>query len=289
MIGEGLGGPAGVERSGLVPATPPGVSAGQVWARGDYSVIARLLVGLGGDLVRAAGVTPAHRVLDVAAGSGNAAIAAAELGAEVTAAELTPALIERGHEAAAGRGVTLDWRQADAQQLPFVDGEFDVVLSCIGVMFAADQAVAARELLRVCRPGGTVALANWTADGAMGRLFALLERHAPIPREGQAAPTAWGDPAHVRTLFGDRASRLTTHRRTARVDFDGSPAQWCALYRASFAPVVETYERIGADPKRLAALDNDLLRFATGEYLGSLGGPGRYEFEYLLVLAEPAA
>ncbi|CAO5252731.1 class I SAM-dependent methyltransferase [Frankia sp. AgKG'84/4] len=286
---EEPGGPVGVQRSGPVPATPSEPSAGQVWARGDYSMIARLLVGLGGDLVRAAGVTSVHRVLDVAAGSGNAAIAAAEACAEVTAAELIPALIDRGRRAAAARGVTLDWRQADAQQLPFLDSEFDVVLSCIGVMFAADQAAAARELLRVCRPGGTVALANWTAEGAMGRLFALLERHAPIDRGGLTTSTGWGDPAHVETLFGDGVARLTTHRRTARLAFDGSPAQWCALYRESFAPVVETYARIGADPRRLAALDNDLLRFATGEYLGSPGGPGRYEFEYLLVLAEPAA
>ncbi|EIV96152.1 class I SAM-dependent methyltransferase [Frankia sp. QA3] len=262
---------------------------GRTWARGDYSVIARLLVGLGGDLVRAAGVTPVHRVLDVAAGSGNAAIAAAELDADVTASDLTPKLIERGRREAAARGVSMEWLQADAELLPFPDDDFDVVLSCIGAMFAPDQAAVARELLRVCRPGGTVALANWTAGGAMGRLFALLERYAPTRPEGALAPTDWGDPDHVRALFGDRVARLETHRRTARLDFTGSPAEWCALYRACFAPVVETYERLGTDPKLLAALDDDLLRFAAGEYLGPLGGPGRYEFEYLLVLAEPAA
>jgi SAM-dependent methyltransferase len=262
---------------------------GRTWARGDYSVIARLLVGLGGDLVRAAGVAPVNRVLDVAAGSGNAAIAAAELGADVTASDLTPKLIERGRQAAAERGTSVEWLEADAQRLPFADGDFDVVLSCIGAMFAPDQAATARELVRVCRPGGTVALANWTAGGAMGRLFALLERHAPTRAQGAPAPTDWGDPDHVRSLFGDRVTRLETHRRTARLNFTGSPAEWCALYRACFAPVVETYERLGPDPKLLAALDDDLLRFAAGEYLGPLGGPGRYEFEYLLVLAEPAA
>ncbi|WP_261559837.1 class I SAM-dependent methyltransferase [Frankia tisae] len=261
----------------------------RTWARGDYSVIARLLVGLGGDLVRAAGVAPVHRVLDVAAGSGNAALAAAELGADVTASDLTPKLIERGRQAAAARGISMEWLEADAERLPFVDDDFDVVVSCIGAMFAPDQAATARELVRVCRPGGTVAMANWTAGGAMGRLFALLERHAPTRPEGALAPTDWGNPDHVRALFGDRVTRLETHRRTARLDFAGSPAQWCALYRASFAPVVETYERLGTDPKLLAALDDDLLRFAAGEYLGPLGGPGRYEFEYLLVLAEAAA
>jgi len=263
-------------------------AARRTWSLGDDSVIARLLVGLGVDLVRAAGVTPVHRVLDVAAGNGNAAIAAAEAGADVTASDVTPALIEHGRAEAARRGVGMEWQWADAENLPFADDEFDVVLSCIGVMFAPDQAAAARELCRVCRPGGTLALASWTADGAMGRLFALLERYAPTREPGAAGPTAWGDPAHVRALFGDRATRLSTHRRTARLDFTGSPAQWCALHRDAFAPVVETYERLGDDPRAIAALDGELLRFATSEYLGTLGGPGRYEFEYLLVLAQPA-
>ncbi|WP_242422862.1 class I SAM-dependent methyltransferase, partial [Frankia torreyi] len=121
-------------------AQAPGQPApdGRTWARGDYSVIARLLVGLGGDLVRAAGVAPVNRVLDVAAGSGNAAIAAAELGADVTASDLTPTLIERGRQAAAERGISLEWLEADAELLPFADDDFDVVLSCIGAMFAPD-------------------------------------------------------------------------------------------------------------------------------------------------------
>ncbi|MCM3884280.1 class I SAM-dependent methyltransferase [Frankia sp. R82] len=300
---------AGVAAS-VRPAVPvPAPMAGsvrhrQLWEFGDDAALAPVFAGLAGDLVRAAGVTPMHRVLDVGAGSGNAAIAAAQAGADVVASDLVPALLERGRLAADARGITLEWLPADAQRLPFDADTFDVVLSCVGVMFAPDPVAAARELVRVCRPGGTLAIASWTADGAMGRLFALLDRHAPIhegvPPTGPAASVSsvasaasaasavWGDPARVRALFADSGvRRLSTHHRTARLDFGGSPAQWCALYRESFAPVVEAYERIGPVPKRVAALDAALLRFATDEYLGPLGGPGRYEFEYLLLLAEP--
>lgn len=295
----GLGGvlPVGAPAAGTVPAetAPGGMASGgpggwrPVWELGDDAALAPVFASMAGDLVRAAGITPMHRVLDVGAGSGNAALAAAEAGADVVACDPVSALLERGRAVADARGLSLDWLPADAQRLPFGADTFDVVLSCAGVMFAPDQAAAARELVRVCRPGGTIAVASWTADGAMGRLFALLERYAPARTDGRvAAPTAWGHPARVRALFaGGDVRRLSTHHRTARLDYGGSPAQWCTLYRAYFAPIIEAYDRIGPNPKRIAALDNALLRFATDEYLGPLGGPGRYEFEYLLLLAEP--
>ncbi|MCM3924484.1 class I SAM-dependent methyltransferase, partial [Frankia sp. AiPs1] len=147
-------------------------------------MIARLLVGLGGDLVRAAGVAPVNRVLDVAAGSGNAAIAAAELGADVTASDLTPKLIERGRQAAAERGISMEWLEADAQRLPFADGDFDVVLSCIGAMFAPDQAATARELVRVWGAGGARGGGAGPRRRGGGRGVGGGVGGAPPPRRG---------------------------------------------------------------------------------------------------------
>ncbi|HXV92287.1 MAG TPA: class I SAM-dependent methyltransferase [Pseudonocardia sp.] len=257
--------------------------ARELWALGDYGRIARLIADMGRDLVAAAGVGPGRRVLDVAAGTGNATLPAAAAGAEVVAVDLTPELVAAGETAARDAGLEVDWHVGDAECLPFPDRAFDVVLSCIGAMFAPDQVATARELVRVCHPGGTIAMANWTPDGAASRFFATLARHAPPPPG--PSPTSWGDPGAVRELLGSRVESLATARRTVRFATSASPAEITAEYRASFGPVVATRAALGDDPERIAAFDADLLRFWTEENRGPVGGPGCWAFEYLLVLA----
>ena len=164
-----------------------------MWALGDYPALATdIIPDLGAVLVEAAGVGPGDRVLDVAAGSGNAAIPAALAGASVVASDLTPELLEAGRRQAEQRGVELEWRQADAEALPFADGEFDAVLSCVGVMFAPHHQASADELVRVCRPGGTIGLLSWTPEGFIGQMFATMKPYAPPPPPGAQPPPLWG-------------------------------------------------------------------------------------------------
>ncbi|HEU5107244.1 MAG TPA: class I SAM-dependent methyltransferase, partial [Micromonosporaceae bacterium] len=245
-----------------------------MWELGDYARIAELIASMGRDLVAAAGVRPGQRVLDVAAGTGNAAVPAARTGADVTALDVTPRLLDDGRRAAGDLPIT--WVRGDAADLPFADGEFDVVLSAVGAMFAADQEATARELVRVCRPGGLVALANWTPDGGVGRFFALLDRHRAGPPVGPAGPppTRWGDPDQVRELFGGLP--VETEDRWVEYGFTGTPAGLAALYRSSFPPVIVT--RAALDGDGLAAFDRDLVDLLTAENEGPPGGPGRWRF-----------
>jgi SAM-dependent methyltransferase len=254
-----------------------------MWSLGDYTQVAPLTAEMGRDLVAAGEIGPGMRVLDVAAGTGNASLPAAEAGAEVVATDFVPGLLIEGERLAAGLGLTLRWIEADAENLPFADGEFDVVMSCIGAMFAPDHAATAGELLRVCRPGGTLLLANWTAAGAVGRLFRVLGRYAPPPPPGAIPPTAWGDPGYLLELFGGRVRNLRTSVRTIPLAFTGSPAEARDHYRVNFGPVIATFASLTDDPERSAALDRDLLDFLTELNSGPAGGPARYDFEYLLV------
>ena len=179
-----------------------------MWASGDYpAVAAELIPELGPELVRACVVKPGDRVLDVAAGSGNAAIPAAAAGGIVTASDLTPELFEAGRAIAAERGVELEWVEADAEALPFADNSFDVVMSCVGAMFAPHHQATADELVRVVRPGGTIGMINWTPEGFIGNLFATMKPYAPPPPPGASPAPLWGDEKHVRKLFGDRVDR----------------------------------------------------------------------------------
>jgi SAM-dependent methyltransferase len=215
----------------------------------------------------------------------------------VVATDVTPQLLAIGQRAAAERGLALCWQPADAQQLPFPDGAFDVVLSTVGAMFAPDQRAAASELLRVCRPGGTVAMGNWTPGGAAGRFFDVLSRYRPAPdvdpevdtaaTDPGPPPTAWGDPAHVAELFGaaDPHAEIHTELRTLELAFTGPPAELCAYYREHFAPVILT--RAALDDERAQQLDRDLLELFRAEDTGPPGGPSRYRYEYLLVLVRP--
>ena len=189
--------------------------AREIWALGDYHRFAKeLFWSLGPVLVEACGIAPGQRVLDVGAGTGNVAIRAAQAGADVVALDITPESLAAGRREAESLGVELDWVEGDAQELPFGDDEFDVVTSSAGAMFAPDHQAVADELLRVCRPGGTIGMIAFVAEGVSGAFFELLGRFMPPPPPGALPPILWGDEDHVRELFGDRVASLDlTHRQ----------------------------------------------------------------------------
>ncbi|MFI0446711.1 class I SAM-dependent methyltransferase [Actinomadura sp. 6N118] len=252
-----------------------------MWAGGNYVALAtEVIPTLGATLVEACGVQPGQRVLDVAAGAGNAAIPAALLGADVVASDLTPELLKAGKEIAAQRGARLNWEVADAEAMPFKDEEFDVVMSCVGVMFAPDHQASADELVRVTRSGGTMALLNWTPEGFIGQMFATMKPYAPPPPPGAQPPPRWGDPDHVRALLGDRVDDFTAVRQTVHIDRFKTPEEFRDYFKAFYGPTIAVYRNIADDPERVAALD---------EALATLGGshlsPEGMDWEYLLVTA----
>ncbi len=256
-----------------------------MWALGDYHRFAtRTVWGLGPVLVEACGITAGRRVLDVAAGSGNVALRAAEAGARVVAADLTPENFEAGRCEARARAVELEWVEADAESLPFGDGEFDVVTSSVGAIFAPDHQAVADELVRVCRPGGTIGMINFTPEGLAGEFFALFGRHAPPPPPGALAPVLWGSETHVRELFHDRLVPLDLTRRHYVERSPGDASAYCAFFKETFGPVVGLYASLADRPDRVAALDRDFLDFATRADHGPPGGPAEYRYEYLLVV-----
>ena len=255
-----------------------------VWALGDYSAVAREVIPeLGRVLVAESGVGPGDRVLDVAAGTGNASIEAARAGASVVASDLTPELLEIGRKDAARQGVELAFEEADAEALPYADDSFDAVLSCVGVMFAPHHEVAAGELTRVVRPGGRLALINWTPEGFVGQLFAIMKQFVPAPPAGVQPPPLWGDEQHVRDLLGDRVDDLTMERRRLAVDRFASGAEFRDFFRDFYGPTAAAYRAVGDDEQRRSELDDALA--ALGEK--HLDG-GAMPWEYLLVTARVA-
>jgi SAM-dependent methyltransferase len=250
-----------------------------MWALGDYpSVATEVIPHLGATLVRACRTGPGQRVLDVAAGTGNAAIPAALTGADVVACDLTPPLLAAGRALAAERGAVVDWREGDAEALPFPDGSFDVVLSCVGVMFAPHHRTAAAELVRVCRPGGTIGMINWTPAGFIGQLFGLMKPYTPPPPPGAQPPPLWGRPDHVRDLFGDRVTEATATVETTVIDRFADGAQFRDFFKTHYGPTVAAYRNLAADPERTAALDRDLADLAGRHDRGG----GVMHWEYLL-------
>ncbi|WP_144127266.1 class I SAM-dependent methyltransferase [Catellatospora sichuanensis] len=257
-----------------------------MWALGDYpAVAAEVIPELGAVLAEASGAAPGRRVLDVAAGSGNAAIPAALAGADVVASDLTPELFDVGRKVAEQRGAKLSWEQADAEALPFAAGAFDVVMSCVGVMFAPHHQPAADELVRVCRPGGTIALINWTPQGFIGQMFAVMKPYAAPPPPGASPPPLWGTEEHVTTLFGDRVTGVTATRRTVRVDRFATAEAFRDYFKANYGPTIATYRNIADQPERVAALDDELAALGRRHDLGG----GAMDWEYLLYTAHRTA
>ena len=259
-------------------------AARRMWALGDYHRFATQLVWeVGPVVVEAAGIGPGMRVLDVAAGTGNVAVRAAEAGADVVASDLTPENLAAGRAAAAARGIELDWVEADAEALPVADGAVDVVTSLFGVMFAPDHRAAARELLRVCRPGGTIATASFVPDGSAGEFFATLGRHAPPP-DGEP-PLLWGTEEHVRELLGGSVAELRCELRRYVERVPGGPAEYAAFFNETFGPLVALRTMLADDPQRLAVLDRDFLAFARRANTGPPEGPVACPYDYLLAVA----
>lgn len=255
-----------------------------VWASGNYPAVAEEIIPeLGPILVRAADVQSGQRVLDVGAGSGNAAIPAALAGADVVASDLTPELFDAGRRLAAKRGAQLDWEVADAEAMPFEDDRFDAVLSCVGVMFAPHHQDSADELVRVCKPGGTIGLLSWTPDGFVGRMFAAMKPYAPPPPPGAQPPPLWGDETHVRELLGDRVTDVRSQRDVLRVDrFDG-PEDFVDYFKTNYGPTIAVYKAVADDPDRVTALDRDLTDLARRFDVGD--GSFVMDWEYLLLTA----
>jgi SAM-dependent methyltransferase len=253
-----------------------------LWALGDYATVATELVSpLGPVLVEASGIGAGDRVLDVAAGAGNAAIPAALTGADVIASDLVPELLERGAALARGRGVTLQWREANAEALPFGGDAFDAVLSCVGVMFAPHHQRAADELVRVCRPAGTIGLLSWTPEGFIGQMFATMKAYVPAPPAGVQPPPNWGSEDYVRALLGDGITDFTARRRVLRVDRFASGAAFRDFFKTYYGPTISAYRGIAGEPDRAAALDAELAELGDRH----LAGSSTMEWEYLLVTA----
>lgn len=259
------------------------MKAGQraMWALGEYHAFATSTIWqLGPVLAEACGIAPGHRVLDVAAGTGNVAIRAAQAGATVTAADLTPENFPAGRRAAAAAGVDVDWVEGDAEELPFEDASFDVVTSCFGAIFAPRHEAVARELLRVCRPGGTIGITAFTPEGAGGAFFEMLGRYAPPPPPGASSPLRWGREEHVRALLGEGVGSLEIRRREY-VEKAASAEAYGRLFRETFGPYVGIRASLPDEPAR-EALDRDLLDF-TRRWSRTTDGPVEVPYGYLLV------
>jgi ubiquinone/menaquinone biosynthesis C-methylase UbiE len=230
-----------------------------MWALGDYHKFAtRSLWNFGPLLVAACGISPGQRVLDVAAGTGNVAIRAAEAGADVIASDLTPENFDAGRREASAHGVQLEWVEADAEQLPFGDGTFDVVTSAVGAIFAPHHRAVADELLRVCRPNGTIGLIAVVPAGAALDLFEIFRRYDQDEMMPAESPLKWGTEEHVRELFGDRVSSLSLEHRA----FEPSPLADVELLKAHHPVLVALYRELAGQPDRAAALDRELAELA---------------------------
>lgn len=245
------------------------------WSSGDYAVIGTTLTITGELLCEAADVRPGQRVLDVAAGNGNATLAAARRWADVTSTDYVAALLERGRARAEAERLPVTFQEADAEQLPFADNLFDVALSVFGVMFTPDQEQAAQELLRVCRPGATIGLANWTPDGFVGQIFRVIGKHVPPPA-GIKSPALWGTEQRLRELFGDGISELRINRRMFMFRYR-SAEHWLDVFRTYYGPVLKAFAALDAAGQASLADDLiELLQRFNQSGAASLAVPGEY-------------
>ncbi len=242
------------------PSTTSGLSAAksrqqQAWASGDYAVFGTALNIMGELLCEAADLCPGERVLDVATGSGNAALAAARRYCEVTGADYVPALLEKGRERVAVEGLPVDFREGDAEKLPFPDSSYDVILSCVGAMFAPDQEKVAAELVRVCRPGGRICLANWVPGSFAGELGSLFGSYLPkVP--GLLPPTLWGTEERLQELLGDATEGVEISPRTFTFRYP-SVEFYLEVLRDYLGPTRETFRALG--PEEQESLTRDVV------------------------------
>ncbi len=255
----------------------------QMWAKGDYpAMVETFLLPVGQRLVEAADIGPGARVLDVAAGTGNASVPAAQRGARVTASDLTPDLLDAGRRRPDAAGLDLEWVEADAEHLPFDDGSFDVVMSSIGVMFAPHHRTAADELVRVCRPGGRIALLSWTPEGMIGDLFRTIGPFAPPPPPGAQPPPLWGSEDHLRELFGDRVRFHLLERDVLEITAFAAARDYGAHFKACYGPTIVARANAEKDG-RAAAFDEALDAFCDRWDRGT-DGAARFEKEYLVAV-----
>jgi SAM-dependent methyltransferase len=259
----------------------------RMWASGDYpSMVETFLLPLGPRLVAACGIGPGRNVLDVGSGTGNAAIPAAQAGARVTSSDLTPELLAAGRRRADEAGVHLSWVEGDAERLPFDDGAFDVVISCIGAMFAPHHQATADELVRVCRPGGTIGLLSWTPDGMIGALFRTMGPYAPPPPPGAQPPPLWGSDDHLRDLFGRPVAWRALARDTLEVTAFRDPRDYGEHFKARYGPTIAAQanaRRDGREAEFEAALD----RFCD-EWNRGTPARARFEMDYLVAVGTAA-
>ena len=243
----------------LTQTTPPSIDLAAVkgrqqaaWSSGDYAVIGTTLQIVGEQLCEAIDLRSTDRVLDVAAGNGNATLAAARRFADVVSTDYVGALLARGQERAAADRLAVTFQEADAEALPFEDASFDVVMSTFGVMFTPNHEQAAHELRRVCRPGGKIGLANWTPEGFIGQLFKIIGKYIP-PAPGTRPPSLWGTRAHIAALFGSDA--IVVAERRSFVFRYKSPAHWVETFRTYYGPIVKAFAAIDAEAREALSAD----------------------------------
>jgi ubiquinone/menaquinone biosynthesis C-methylase UbiE len=255
------------------------------WSSGDYGLIANRVAIVSEVLCDRADIVAGSRVLDVAGGAGYTAMAAARCGAEVTSLDYVPELVARGREIAdAARFDNIDWVVGDAENLPYEDASFDAVISALGVMFAPNHERAASELVRVCRPGGIVAIASWSPDGFVGRMFRTIGKHVSPP-SGVKPPPLWGSEEHVRALLGDGVDDLRAEKHTMSQRFR-SPQEFVHLFRDFYGPIVKAFEAL--DDAGKESLEAELLELAREFDRRKDGGAIAIEAEYLVVIATRA-
>jgi SAM-dependent methyltransferase len=260
----------------------------KMWASGDYpSMVETFLTPLGPRLVESVGIGTGQRVLDVAAGTGNASIPAAQAGADVVASDLTPELFEAGRARAAAAGVELEWVEADAHDLPFEDESFDTVISSIGVMFAPFHQTAADELVRVCRPGGTIGLLSWTPEGMIGALFRAMGQFMPPPPPGAQPPPLWGSEEHLRELFDGKVEFETLRREMLDITAFERPDDYGEHFKGRYGPTIAA--RANAEKEgRAEEFDQAMSDFCEEWNRGS-AEDARFEKEYLIAIGRKQA
>jgi ubiquinone/menaquinone biosynthesis C-methylase UbiE len=225
------------------------------WASGDFAIIGVTLQIVGESLAEAADIRASEKVIDIAAGNGNATLAAARRFAVVTSTDYVPALLDKGRARAAAEGLTVDFREADAEALPFPDHCFDVALSTFGIMFTPDHATSSSEMLRVVRPGGRLGLASWTPEGVIGELFKTIGKYLPPP-PGLKSAALWGSEDYLAELFGEQTTRVHAERKIFNLRY-ASAAHWLQVFRDFYGPVHKAFAALDAAAGQ--ALENDLI------------------------------